>query len=137
VVRRRCAHELANGRPCHAPPGRDSTFCFWHDPGKAEDLAEAQRLGGARRRRERTIAAAYDVAGLGTVEAIRRIVEIATIDALGLENSIARGRLLISAALAAAKLLETGELEERIAVLETAIGVGRNAQDDLFADDVA
>ena len=137
MVRRRCAYELANGRPCQAPPGRDSAFCFWHDPGKAEDLAEAQRLGGARRKRERTIAAAYDVAGLGTVEAIRRILEIATIDALGLENSIARGRLLISAAVAAAKLLETGELEERIAVLETAIGVGRDPASDLFTDDAA
>jgi hypothetical protein len=125
VARRRCAQELADGRPCQAPPGRDSTSCFWHDPGKAEDLAEAQRLGGARRKRERTIAAAYDVAGLGTVEAIRRILEIATIDALGLENSISRGRLLISAALAAAKLLET------------AIGVGRETSADLFDDDAA
>ena len=137
MARRRCAHEVSDGRPCQAPPGRDSTLCFWHDPGKAEDLAEAQRLGGARRKRERTIAAAYDVAGLGTVEAIPRIVEIATIDALGLENSIARGRLLISAALAAAKLLETGELEDRIATLEQAIGVGRDLAADLFADDAA
>jgi hypothetical protein len=137
VVRRRCAHELPDGRPCQAPPGRDSTFCFWHDPGKAEDLAEAQRLGGARRKRERTIAAAYDLAGLGTVDAIRRILEIATIDALGLENSIARGRLLISAATAAAKLLETGELEERITVLETATGIGREMSADLFDDDAA
>ena len=135
MARRRCVHELRDGRPCQAPPGRDSTFCFWHDPGKAEDLAEAQRLGGARRKWERTIAAAYDVAGLGTVEAIRRIVEIATTDALGLDNSIARGRLLISAALAAAKLLETGELEERIATLEQAIGVDRQPSVDLDDDD--
>lgn len=34
-------------------------------------------------------------------------------------------RVLISAALAAAKLLETGELEGRIESLEDAIGVGR------------
>ena len=33
---------------------------------------------------------------------IRRILEIATIDALGLENSIARARVLIAGALAAA-----------------------------------
>jgi hypothetical protein len=126
VVRRRCVQELPDGRPCQAPPGRDSTLCFWHDPGKAEDLAEAQRLGGVRRKRERTIAAAYDVTGLGTVQAIRRVLEIATLDALGLENSIVRARVLISAAMAAAKLLETGELEERIATLEGAVGVGRD-----------
>jgi len=37
---------------------------------------------------------------------------------LGLENSIARARVLIAGALAAAKLLETGDLEERLAALE-------------------
>ena len=137
MVRRRCAQELPDGRPCQAPPGRDSTFCFWHDPGKAEDLAEAQRLGGIRRKRERTIAAAYDVVGLGTVDAIRRILEIATIDALGLENSIVRARVLISAALAAAKLLETGELEARLATLEAAIGVGWDRSADLLFPDEA
>jgi len=109
------------GRPCGAPPGRDSAFCFWHDPGKAEELAEAQRLGGMRRKRERTIAAAYDFSGLGSIEAIRRILEVATTDALSLDNSIARVRALISAALAAAKLLESGELEERLATVELAV----------------
>jgi hypothetical protein len=54
-----------------------------------------------------------------------RGTSIATLDALGLENSIVRARVLISAALAAAKLLETGELEARIESLEAAVGVGR------------
>jgi len=126
VVRRRCAFGMPGGRACGAPPGRDSTFCFWHDPGKADEVAEAQRLGGTRRRRERTIAAAYDFTGLGSIDAIRRILEVATTDALSLENSIARVRALISAALAAVKLLETGELEARLAVLELAIGSARD-----------
>jgi hypothetical protein len=101
---------------------RDADQCFWHAPERAEDAAEARRLGGLRRRREKTVSSAYDFAGLGTIESIRRILEIATIDALGLENSIARSRVLISAALAAAKLLEVGELEERLSVLEASIG---------------
>ncbi len=120
MLGRRCAFEMPGGRPCQATPGRGSRFCFWHDPDKADDLADAQRLGGIRRKRERTVAAAYDFTGLGSVEAIRRILEIATLDALGLENSIARGRLLISAAQVAAKVLETGELADRIAALEVA-----------------
>jgi len=36
---------------------------------------------------------------------------------------------------AAAKLLETGELEDRIATLEQAVGVGRQASPEPFADD--
>jgi hypothetical protein len=71
------------------------------------------------------LSGAYDFAGLDTVQSIRRILEIATLDALRLDNSIVRARVLISAALAAAKLLETGELQARIESLEAAIGVGR------------
>lgn len=52
---------------------------------------------------------------------IQRVVEIALLDALAHENSIARGRLLIAGALAAAKLLEVGELADRVEQLEAAI----------------
>ena len=122
MVARRCSEVAANGRPCRARPIRDVPFCFWHAPGNEEEVAEARRLGGLRRRREKTVSGAYDFEGLGSVEEIRRILEIAVIDSLGLENSIARARVLISAAGTAAKLLETGELQARIELLETVIG---------------
>jgi hypothetical protein len=52
--------------------------------------------------------------------------------------SIVRARVLISAALGATGLLETGELEARIAALETALGVGREASADaLFPAEAA
>ncbi len=100
------AHTHADGRECGAPRLKSGRFCSWHAPDTKEEAAEARRLGGLRRRREKTVAAAYDVAGLGTVEDIRRVLEIAVLDALGLENSPARGRLLIAGAVAAAKLLD-------------------------------
>ena len=121
MVTTRCGAELPDGRLCRAFPIRQSACCFWHTLDREEDAAEARRLGGLRRRRERTVSGAYDFTGLGSIEAIRRILEIATLDALGLENSVARARVLIAAALAATKLLETGELEERLAALETAV----------------
>ncbi|MFH1475529.1 MAG: hypothetical protein ABIG85_06695 [Chloroflexota bacterium] len=133
-----CAHPMPDGRRCRAPLLRDGTFCFWHDPGQAEEAQEARRLGGLRRGRERTLAVAYDLAGLGSIEAIRRIIEIALFDALGLENSIPRSRVLISGALAAAKLLETGELAERIAALEAALTADRTLTSEaLFPDEAA
>lgn len=132
-----CSAQLPDGRRCRAWPLRDVPFCFWHAPGNEDEAAEARRLGGLRRRREKTVSGAYEFAGLGSVESIRRILEIATIDTLGLENSIVRSRTLISAALAAAKLLETGELEERIASLETAVGVGRERSAGVLFQDEA
>lgn len=122
MLGRTCTHLLPDGRLCRATPLRDEPFCFWHSPDREVEAAEARRLGGLRRRREKTVSGAYDFGGLGSIEAIRRILEIATIDALGLDNSIARARVLISAALAAAKLIETGELEARLEALEAAGG---------------
>ena len=131
-----CAGELPDGRRCRSWPIRGEPYCLWHSPDREEEAADARRLGGLRRRREKAVSGAFDFVGLDSVQSIRRLLEIASIDTLGLENSIVRSRTLISAAMAAAKLLETGELEARIATLETAIGVGRDPSVDLLADDV-
>jgi hypothetical protein len=122
VVGRTCSAHRDDGEPCRAAPGRDSEFCLWHDPEQADAVAEARRLGGLRRRRERTLEGAYDVGAFDSVETIRRIVEIVTYDALGMENSVARGRLLIAAAQTLTKLLEVGELEQRVERIEAAMG---------------
>ena len=106
---------------CQAAPIKEGDYCFWHSPENAEESAEARRLGGLRRRREVAVSGAYDFAGLESVADIRRILEIAVLDTLGLENSIARARTLAYLAMTAIKLLETGELEERLALLENAV----------------
>jgi hypothetical protein len=130
LVRKGCAYAKTDGQPCRMAPLRDRPYCFSHDPERAEDAAEARRLGGMRRRKEVTIAVAYDLPGLDSVAGIRRILEIAMFDLFGLESSIARARTLVSAASAAMKLLETGELEARLAVLELAVGSARDTQAD-------
>ena len=107
-----------DGQPCRAPRLRDSEFCFWHSPEHAEEAAEAQRLGGLRRRREKAVAGAYDFDGLDSVPKARRLLEIAALDSLALENSVARSRTLAYLAQVALKALEVGELAERIEALE-------------------
>ena len=116
-----CASRNEQGDPCGQAPLRDGEFCFWHSPEHAEEAAEARRLGGLRRRKEKVVSGSYDIEGLETVPQIRRLVEIAVLDTLALENSIARSRALIAAAGAAAKLLEVGELEDRIQAIERAV----------------
>jgi len=44
------------------------------------------------------------------------------LDLLSLENSVSRDRAIISGVLAAVKLVEVGEMEERLAAVEAALG---------------
>jgi len=120
VIRRRCAFAKADGQPCQMAPLHDRPYCFAHDPERAADAAEARRLGGARRRKEGTIAIAYDLPGLDSVEGIRRVFEIARTDVLGLDNTINRARALIAVGTAAIKLLGA-DYEERLATLEAVV----------------
>ncbi len=119
---RGCTGLNANDQPCHSPKLRDSDYCLMHSPDHAEEVSEARRLGGLRRRREVVVSGAYDFQGLHSVADIRRLLEVAVLDTLGLENSIARARTLAYLAMAAIKLLEVGELEQRLGVLEAAHG---------------
>lgn len=119
---RTCSGITDSGERCRQAPGKGKDFCFWHDPEQQEAAAEARRLGGLRRRREKTIEGAYEVEGLESVGQIRRVLQIAILDSLGLDNSVARNRALIASVLAAAKLLETGELEARLEAVEAALG---------------
>ena len=61
LIKRACGYAKADGQPCQMAPLRDRPYCFSHDPERAEEAAEARRLGGLRRRKEGTIAVAYDL----------------------------------------------------------------------------
>ena len=113
-----CQASNERGEPCRQAPLRDSDFCFWHSPEHAAEAAEARRLGGLRRRREKAVSGVYDFEGLADVAQVQRLLEIACLDTLSLENSVARSRTLAYLAQVALKALEVGELAERIEALE-------------------
>ena len=121
MVARTCNYRRDSGELCQAAPLRDGRFCLWHDPEHADEVAEAGKIGGSRRKRERTVAVAYDFEGLTNVSSIRRLVEIAVVDTLSLDNSINRNRTLAYLAQSATKLLEVGELDERLAAVEATL----------------
>ena len=120
VSGRTCQASKTDGSACRMPPLQGGQYCFSHDPARAQEVQEARRLGGQRRRRERIVSGVYDFEGLGSIQSIRRLVEVAVVDTFGLENSVARNRTLAYLAQTATKLLEVGELETRVAALEAA-----------------
>ena len=128
MVNQTCAAKTSKGDRCRAKPVSGGDLCFMHDPAHASEAAEARRLGGLRRRREKTLSTAYDFEGLNDVHQIRRLLEIAALDTLGLENSVARSRTIASIALAALKALEVAEFEERVDALEEAVKQTRSGR---------
>src|ERR1035437_6039961 len=122
VASRTCEFVMPDGSRCREGPQRERPYCFAHDPERAAEAAEARRLGGLRRRKEGTIALAYDLPGLDTVAGIRRLLQIVSTDGLAMDNGVPRLRALISTAVAATNLLKVGEFEERLTALETAVG---------------
>ena len=118
---KRCSAKTALGQPCKATPRGDSGLCLWHDPELVEVAKEARRAGGQRRKREVTVLAAYEVDGLATIPEIRRVVEIAVSELLGMDNSVSRVRALLSAAQVATSLLEKGEFEDRLTAIEAVL----------------
>ncbi|MFI5259619.1 MAG: hypothetical protein ACHQ01_08440 [Candidatus Limnocylindrales bacterium] len=130
VARRTCIFVMPDGRGCRAGPQFDRLYCFAHDPERAAEATEARKLGGLRRRKEGTIAVAYDLPGLDTVAGIRRLLDIVVTDGVGMDNGIPRLRALISTAVAATNLLKVGEFEDRLVALEAAVGSKERSTDD-------
>jgi len=138
MVNRGCSFEMPDGLACRAPALRGKAVCYWHDPDKADEAAEARRIGGLHRRKAKSVATIYDFSGLRSVESAQRLLETAALETLALENSIQRNRTLISAAAGAGRLIEAGDLEERLATLEAAVGSKERADEsDAFPAEVA
>ena len=121
MASRACKGSKEDGTACGSPPLQDGDYCLMHDPAHAEEMAEARRLGGLRRRKEKAVEGAYDIEGLENVAQVRRLLEIAVMDTLSLENSIARSRTLAYLAGVALKALEAGDTEERLRALEETV----------------
>ena len=121
MVRRTCQAVKDDGAPCQAAPLTDGRFCLMHAPEHAAEVQDARRLGGLRRRREVTVQGAYDLGSLEHVAGLRRVLGIAILDTLGLDNSVARARTLGYLVGVGLKALEVGELDERVGVLEMAV----------------
>lgn len=123
---RECGPLRHSSRPggvsCKAWPQAGRDFCFFHDPERAEDLSRAQQLGGMRRTREKTSAVVYDLQGFSSADDAQRILEIALMDTLTLDNSIARNRVLGYLSQVLLKSFEVRDVAERLAKLEAEWG---------------
>lgn len=119
-----CKGKTKQGKPCPNMGGA-SGYCFIHDPARGEERAKARRLGGQR---QRAAHSATDPAQLPqkvrTLEDVLTVLDYALAEAVPLDNSVQRGRLLVGIAHAFIEAIKVGELEQRLAAIEAALKIG-------------
>ena len=110
--RPRASRTGGGGSPIHR--ARAGARCPTRTRARALRSSRPTSWAGAAGRwswREKTIAGLCDLAGRGDVASVRRVLEIAALDVLGLDDSTARSTMLTGAVATATKLLEA-EREE-------------------------
>lgn len=117
----KCKAKTTNGQPCQAQAIKGSAFCFTHDPASGAARAKARKRGGERRRVPHAGNPETIPASVRTIDDVLKVLDYALAESMPLENSIQRGRLIVAIASAFIEAIKTGELESRLAAIESAL----------------
>ena len=116
-----CKATKRNGERCTTKAGVDG-FCSFHNPAHGKARAEGRKRGGER---HRVPHGAMDTAilpqNVRTLDDVLSVLDYALAEAMPLENSVQRGRLIVGIAHAFIEAIKTGELEQRLAAIEGAL----------------
>jgi len=112
-----CKAKTKSGAPCQAWAGQDG-YCFFHSPARRKAQSAARKLGGYNRQTQPGGDWEQAPTKIRTLEDVLTVLDFALADALQLENSIARGRLLVAMANAYSGAIKVSEFEKRIEALE-------------------
>ncbi len=119
-----CKAKTKDGQPCPNAASA-SGYCYTHDPARGRERAQARKLGGSHRRAPH---GAMDPDTLPpkvrTLDDVLAVLDFALAEAMPLENSVQRGRLIVALAHVFIEAIKTGELETRLAAIEAALKIG-------------
>lgn len=125
---RKCQQIKADGKPCQASARAGSDFCFFHDPDAGAERTAARKAGGIERsRRAAVLPADSPIRNLSTIDDVAALLgETINQTRTGkLDPKVANAIGYLSGMLL--KALVQGDLEQRIAELETAVKPRREA----------
>jgi len=117
-----CTATTQDGGRCRSNALHGSPYCFTHDPAHAQARAEARRRGGHNRRTPKRADAVNALVSLRSVGDVQAQLESVLADTLAQDNGAARTQAIVRLLQTALKALEVGDLETRIALLETQLG---------------
>ena len=115
--KKQCKSKTKNGKPCNAS-ANETGFCFAHDATRGKERAIARRKGGLQRITPHVADASIVPKQTRSIESAMIILDYALQESLVLQNSIQRGRLLVSIAHGYIEALKVGEMEQRLEAVE-------------------
>ena len=122
-MKRLCRGKTKTGQPCSAPAGA-SGYCMFHDPALGRKRAAGRKRGGERHRTPHAGNTDNLPKSVRTLDDVLAVLDYALAEAIPLENSVPRGRLLVSLSQAFIEAIKVGEFEQRIAALESRLNDG-------------
>lgn len=120
MSKKQCQAKNRRGEPCSASANGNG-FCFTHDATKGKERATARRNGGLQRITPHVADASLVPKQTRSIEGVMIVLDYALQESLVLQNSIQRGRLLVSIAHGYIEALKVGEMEARLDAVEMAL----------------
>ncbi len=117
MSKKQCNAKNKLGEPCNASASENG-FCFTHDASRGKERAEARRRGGLQRITPSVADKSLVPNQTRSLNDVMTILDYALQESLVLQNSIQRGRLLVSIAHGYIEALKVGEMEERLEAVE-------------------
>lgn len=118
--KKQCNAENKRGERCKAF-ANESGVCFMHDATKGKERAIARRNGGLATKQPHYADASVLPSSVRNIASVLIVLDYALREAVGLDNSIQRGRLLVSIAHGYIEALKVGEMEQRLEAVELAL----------------
>ena len=121
-----CRAKTKSGHRCNMAAG-SSGYCFAHDPARKAEANAARKLGGFNRRTAARVSG--EAVNVQSLADVLKLVNAVILDTWELENSPARNRVLLGCADTAIRVLQSSELEQRLAAIEAALKIGGQSND--------
>lgn len=119
-----CKEMKAGGTQCRAYAS-ESGFWFMHDAAKGRERALARRNGGLSTKKPHNADASLIPSNVRSIDGVLTILNYALQESVILDNSIARGRLLVAICHGFIEALKVGEFEKRLEAVEMTLKAKR------------
>ena len=118
MTAKKCKAINQDGSPCNGFAGADG-YCFTHSPGKAKQRSAARKAGGRGRKTPHSNKNAPGV--IRDMPGVMLAIDYVWEEALILNNTLERGRLLVSIVGSYISAIEGGDFAKRLESLEESI----------------